>query len=510
MKNIKQIFALLLAVAMCFSFTACKKSSDGTESGSGLSYGVSEDTNAGDGTGSGGDTANNNESAANGGGASGNTSAATQGGSSNNKNKDFGGKTVTIIYEYQPSDKKGIDPSRDRELDRIAEIQKKYNVKIVQKKGASNYHESNVASITAGKPVGDIIKLNGNKNYDYIKAGLCADFNSAIKETGININASHYLPLNQQYYNVNGKQYGISLLLPQESDANALWFYNKDILSEVGYSANYINDLYKSGNWTWAEATKLFAAVQKKNANGTVERYALGCAYAYNTVISLALNNNTKIGSVDKAGNPIVNLNTPAVREVLQQFYDWGAVNKYIAPSESDAVSSMFKKGEVFIYTTNSGGAKNAYNSGINFGVVLPPKGPRASKNVSMVRTGNTYIVPVTYQANTSMYLTILDALYAPYSDASAEDILKADNIQYFSDVDSWNIFKAAAYDSSIRVADDFYAFNLEWANPAFGTVCLNLMKGTLTPATMVEKYNDQYQALLDDKFNGFKLTGVK
>ena len=502
MKKIQRSTAILLAAFMCLSFAACKKKPSQAESSDILNSDSAVNTNNDN------ITNDNNSSDASSGGTAGNTSGSGSGGGSGSKAKvDFGGKTLTLIYEYQPSNEKGIDPSRDRELDRIAQLNKKYNVNIVMKKGAANYNEAIVSSISAGTPIGNIIKINGNKNYDFIKSGLCAPLDDAMKTTGINMTASHYDQRTNKYYNINGKQYVAALIVPQDNEVMDLWFYNKDILAELGYKSDYIYELYKSGNWDWNNATKLFAAAKKVSANGTVTRYGLGCVYAYRTLTSMVLSNGGKIGGVDKTGAPTVNLGEAKVREALQQMYDWGGVNKYISPTEADETYSKFSKGEIFMCSAQAGRAKSFYTSGINFGVMYPPKGANG-KNIAQVRVGSSFIIPVTYKSEAYKYLTVLDELYSPYPDASREDILKNDAINYFSDMNSWTVFRDSAIKSDVQANDDFTVFNLEWSNPAFGTVCLNLSKGAITP--VVEKYNDQYQALLDDLFKGYSLTKAK
>ncbi len=426
------------------------------------------------------------------------------------KDLDFGGETVTIIYEYQPSDEYGIDASRDRELDRIKELNEKYNVKIEMKKGPSNYNEAIVSSISSGVPVGNLIRINGNKNYDFIKAGLCANLNDAMKKTGIDMTASQYDQRTNKYYNVNGNQYVMAYFIPQETLASDLWYYNKDILTEMGYGANHINELYESGKWNWNSVTELAKKATKTDANGTITRYGLGFRYQYISVVSMVLNNGGKIGSVDEKGAPKANLHDAKVREALQQAYDWGAVDKVMATTATNESDNLFTKGEMFLYSTKASFAKNCYNSGINFGVIYPPVGHSGTKSVVPISTGSCFMVPVTYQDKADKYLMLMDELYGEYEDASREDIFKADFIHLFNEETSWNVLKNATLNTEIQDNDDFIAFNLEWTDPAFGTVCQNLVKGSITPGTVVEKYNDQYQAVLDDLFKGYALTGVK
>jgi len=517
--KMNRILAFLLAVMLCFTAVACgsEEKTDDNSSTAGNSSEIKNDNTDSQQTNenSKGEESENDktESSVSSNASNQNTSSGKDNGNKDNVSKnslDFGGKTVTFIYEYQPSNEYGIDPSRDLELDRIKELNKKYNVKIVMKKGAANYNEAIVSSIAAGAPIGNVIRINGNKNYDFIKAGLCADLTAAMKSTGIDMKASHYNQRVNKYYNVNGKQYVASVIIPQEPDAYELWFYNKDVLAELGYKSDYIQGLYKKGNWTWAEATKLFAAATKKSANGTITRYALGDSMAYRLVTTLALSNNGKIGGVNSKGAPTVNLGSKNVRAAMQQVYEWGAVKKYIAPTQGDETYTKFKKGELFMCAAPAGQAKQFYNSGVNFGVIYAPKGPNGKKNIAPVNAGNAFMIPVTYQKDAAKYLMLLDELYAPYKDISREEILKNDAISYFSDVDSWNVYKESTLNESVRVNDDFTVYNLEWVKPEFGTVCLNLVKGTATPGVVVEKYNDQYQALLNDLFKGYSLTGIK
>ncbi|MBQ3057506.1 MAG: extracellular solute-binding protein [Clostridia bacterium] len=462
MKNIKKILALMLALSMMFCLFGC---GEGSSSG---------------------------------------------GGNKNTANVDFGGETITIILEYQPSDQYGIDASRDRELDRIKELNKKFNVNIEMKKGPSNYNEAIISSISSGTPVGHIIRVNGNKNYDFIRAGLCASLDDAMKKTGIDMTEPHYDQRTNKFYNVNGKQYIMSYFIPQESLIMDLWFYNKDILAELGYESNYINKLYEEGKWNWTTATQLFKKATKTAANGTVTRYGFGSSWIHRTTASLINCNGGAMGSVAADGSPKVSMSDTKVREAFQQMYDWGVVDKVMAQTESDESFSKFTKGEMFMLSSAAGRARQCYNAGMNFGVIYPPKGDSSTQKTTVtMAVGNGFIIPVTYQDMADKLLVLLDALYAEYEDASREDILKADQINFFSDKESWNVLKTATLDTSIQTNDPFTAFNLEWVDPAFGTVCKNLVKGTDSPGGVVEKYNDQYQALLDDLFKECKLTGV-
>lgn len=504
MKKLQRIIAFVMVLTMVFALGGCRKNNNTDGSSESSDFASDSIVNSsGDGSGETGDNQNATDTP--------NSQPTANSGSNERTNLDFKGETVTMILEWQPSDKKGIDASRDRELDRIAKINKKYNVNFVMKKGPSNYNEGIVSSIASGAPVGNVIRVSGNGNYDYIRAGLCANLNDAIKQANIDVKSSTYNYQTMKAYNVNNNQYIVTCVIPQEAGGGALWFYNKDILKELGYKENYITELCKQGKWDWNVVTTLAQQAIKIGANGSVNRYGIGYLSAYTMVQNMVIANNGQIGSVSKDGSAMCNFRSQAVKQSLEQLYDWSTKQQgMVCTTENDPGIAKFGKGEIFLYAT--GDAKKFYNTGVNFGAVFPPKGPNASE---YIMTGNgggaSFIIPVNYQKQAYKYLVLLDELYAPYSDSSREDIVKADMINYFSDSDSWKFYRDSAFDKNLkRVNDPFSNFNIQWRDPAFATVCQNLVKGSLTAGALVEKYNDQYQAILDDLFDGYSLTGLK
>ncbi len=505
MKKTKQVLAIFLVVAMMFAAVGCGGKDTASDASS------SELQSSTDSVSSDSDVVSSVSSKTN---TVSSTTSSTISGNKNSQKLDFGGKTVVMIMEWQPSDQKGIDASRDREIDRVAEINKKYNVNLVMKKGATNYNEGIVSSIASGTPIGHIIRTNneGNGLYDFIRAGLCANLNSAIAESGIDVKSATYNYNQMKAYNVNDKQYVITCIVPQEASdySGNIWFYNKAVLKELGYKDTYISDLCDAGNWNWSAVTELATKAIKKNSSGSVTRYGLGFNSAYKMAETLIVSNGGAIGSVNKNGQPQCDFRSSSVRQALEQLYNWSSVSGMVCTDESSNAYSRFGKGEIFMIA--GGSVKTFYNSGVQFGAVYPPKG--TSSNAYTLRGtggGANFIIPVTYQKDAAKYLVLLNELYAPYKDASRETIIKTDQINYFSDSKSWTYFNNATFDSKIKkVNDPFNTFNLQWVTPAFGTVCQNLVKGELTAGTLIEKYNDQYQAVLDDLFKGYALTGLK
>ena len=51
--------------------------------------------------------------------------------------------------------------------------------------------------------------------------------------------------------------------------------------------------------------------------------------------------------------------------------------------------------------------------------------------------------------------------------------------------------------------------FGIAYTDPSLVTVIGNVMKGNITPGNVVESYVDAYQAMVDEVFEGYRITGI-
>ncbi len=430
---------------------------------------------------------------------------------------DFGGKTVTLIYEWKPQTKKGVSAATDRWIDRVAEVEKKFNCKIEQKQGTSNteYNGNIVTSVLNGSPVGHIISINGNANYNFIRSGIVASLDAAIKQTGIDMTDARYNQTIRQYYHVNGSQYvfGYTTFGDTTRDVSGLWAYNKRIMNAIKVDPYA---LYQSGNWTWQKVSEIAKAATVRNSSGTVTQYGLGISGAMSVLIQLSLANGGRLGTVDSSGSPKITLDTPNNREAFEQLYQWGSVDKTVLGNAGDmawnAIDKEFAKGNIAILAGGAALVNICYEQGMKdeIGIVPVPKGPRATGYVSQMNIGYGYFIPVTYQKDAAKYLMLMDELYMPYEGVSQDTLFKERWISRFTDANAYKLFKSMYTDTAHQVTDMLSLFDVSWGDPAFSTVAGNVMRGTITPGNAIDTYADTYQTVVNDKFDGYKITGIK
>lgn len=430
---------------------------------------------------------------------------------------DFGGKTVTLIYEWKPQTKKGVSAATDRWIDRVAEVEKKFNCKIEQKQGTSNteYNGNIVTSVLNGSPVGHIISINGNANYNFIRSGIVASLDAAIKQTGIDMTDARYNQTIRQYYHVNGSQYvfGYTTFGDTTRDVSGLWAYNKRIMNAIKVDPYA---LYQSGNWTWQKVSEIAKAATVRNSSGTVTQYGLGISGAMSVLIQLSLANGGRLGTVDSSGSSKITLDTPNNREAFEQLYQWGSVDKTVLGNAGDmawnAIDKEFAKGNIAILAGGAALVNICYEQGMKdeIGIVPVPKGPRATGYVSQMNIGYGYFIPVTYQKDAAKYLMLMDELYMPYEGVSQDTLFKERWISRFTDANAYKLFKSMYTDTAHQVTDMLSLFDVSWGDPAFSTVAGNVMRGTITPGNAIDTYADTYQTVVNDKFDGYKITGIK
>lgn len=424
---------------------------------------------------------------------------------------------MTLIYEWKPQTKKGVSAATDRWIDRVAEVEKKFNCKIEQKQGASNteYNGNIVTSVLNGSPVGHIISINGNANYNFIRSGIVASLDAAIKQTGIDMTDARYNQTIRQYYHVNGSQYvfGYTTFGDTTRDVSGLWAYNKRIMNAIKVDPYA---LYQSGDWTWQKVSEIAKAATVRNSSGTVTQYGLGISGAMAVLIQLSLANGGRLGTVDSSGSPKITLDTPNNREAFEQLYQWGSVDKTVLGNAGDmawnAIDKEFAKGNIAILAGGAALVNICYEQGMKdeIGIVPVPKGPRATGYVSQMNIGYGYFIPVTYQKDAAKYLMLMDELYMPYEGVSQDTLFKERWISRFTDANAYKLFKSMYTDTAHQVTDMLSLFDVSWGDPAFSTVAGNVMRGTITPGNAIDTYADTYQTVVNDKFDGYKITGIK
>ncbi|MDD4690488.1 MAG: hypothetical protein PHE51_12205 [Eubacteriales bacterium] len=504
--KVRRIVSVLLVACILFSFSACKKAGNATSDASqenNTSWdvsAVSDELNASDlvSTESGANAVGSNKTGAP--GNVGSTSNSNINTADLKANLNFNGATITILREWGAYER-GKATVWDNWLDRVAEVEKKYNVKIIEKKWSVTLAQE---ALSGSKPEGNLYQISSGEVYNYINAGYLADYNTAMNETGIDMTSSIYNNINVQLNNINGKQYTAGY---GEARVPTMVIFNKSIVEGLGYD---IYSLMDSKQWTWDKMTEIAQKATKRDASGAVTQYGLGINT--DTVAALSVSNGGKVGSIDSDGSFSVALDSQPVRESMQQLYQWCNVDKVAKYNwgnlQWDALDNDFAAGKVAMYFGGHNSISQAYaNLSDDWGIAYLPMGPRSSDYVSLLTDEYSYVIPLAYKDNAKDYLLLLDELYQPYSGYTVDDQYRDEWIRYFKDAQAYNTFKAL-HRTVNQVWDPSIKFNVGSDNAPYSSVIGKLFQGTITVGTLVDTYQTAYETGIKDRYAGLKYTG--
>lgn len=391
---------------------------------------------------------------------------------------DLGGKTIKIVSWWDmtiPED----NPDNIERKKNLEELMQKHNFKVEYVAiDYGEYQEKVTASLIAGEPIGDIVRLG--KTYT-VPTLVKQDLLWPIDEYTKNPVAFNQKVTNE-YYTYEGRGYGFT-----ENQANLVQgiFYNRTLMNQLGLKPlqEYVNE----DNWNWDTFIQVAKEANKDtNNDGKLDTWGL----ANSSLMDHALySNNTGLTKEDKQ-----NLDDPATLESLH-FISRIATEKIARPTEGGdwtEPGQFFRQGNTLMYA----GALHEL-SGLktdlpdyDIGFVPFPKGPNAMEYHSAEALFQALTIPKAVE-NPEQLLYIwekindIDSVY-DYPDQASYETL-------FSSEDDLNNAKMVA--PNMMILDHHTFPNLKYYD------FVGELNEGISVSTVVEKYKSTFQAAIDEVY---------
>ncbi|MCI1774973.1 MAG: extracellular solute-binding protein [Paenibacillus lautus] len=391
---------------------------------------------------------------------------------------DLGGKTIKIVSWWDmtiPED----NPDNIERKKNLEELMQKHNFKVEYVAiDYGEYQEKVTASLIAGEPIGDIVRLG--KTYT-VPTLVKQDLLWPIDEYTKNPVAFNQKVTNE-YYTYEGRGYGFT-----ENQANLVQgiFYNRTLMNQLGLKPlqEYVNE----DNWNWDTFIQVAKEANKDtNNDGKLDTWGL----ANSSLMDHALySNNTGLTKEDKQ-----NLDDPATLESLH-FISRIATEKIARPTEGGdwtEPGQFFRQGNTLMYA----GALHEL-SGLktdlpdyDIGFVPFPKGPNATEYHSAEALFQALTIPKAVE-NPEQLLYIwekindIDSVY-DYPDQASYETL-------FSSEDDLNNAKMVA--PNMMILDHNTFPNLKYYD------FVGELNEGISVSTVVEKYKSTFQAAIDEVY---------
>lgn len=501
MKKIKVGVALLLSIAVCAGMTGCRRTVviTSSEMVGANEYTSDSEYSSSDAEASSGSTQSPGSKVTVSGGA--NTATAT------NKNflnslKNF---EITIYTEQQEKPTRGTT-SGDRYFAIINKVAKKYGLTI-------NAFPENVTlnalqtSILSGKALANVISLRDYNLMSWLNAGVAADLNTAMKETGIDFKSELYNQDIRKFANLNNKQYAFL------SGINDVYMivYNKRLIQEAGLE-DPIN-LYNNGQWTYDKLQEYLKRLTKRSSDGSILIDGLQTTTPNIMIESLVTMNGGSVIKADAASGKLKSdLNSTKTKEALQYGYNWYNTDDTVSNSGSDWSACMKNfaqaKTAMVLATKYVFETIKEYNLSDAVGVVPFPKGPSntSGDTLSYCQVFPT-IIPKTEEANAGKILFVMNEVYKQLYNVREQDF--SDNYRaLIRDNASYNIFKEYSLGTKplqlsyyqlagITIGDFKALFNFSTA----------IATGTAV-TTAINTYNTSIETALSEVWSKWRITG--
>lgn len=293
---------------------------------------------------------------------------------------DMGGRTIKIVSWWDMTIKED-NPDNIQKKKNLDALMKKHNFKVqFIALDFGEYQKKVTASLLAGEPLGDMIRLG--KNYtipSLVKQELLWPLDEYTK------NSKALNPKANQYMTYNGKTYGFT----EQGNLITGIFYNRTLMNKLGLKP--LQEYVNSDTWNWDTFIQVAKGANKDtNNDGKLDTWGL----AQGGVMDAALvSNETSLTKEDKQ-----NLDDPKTGEVFK-FLSRIATEKVARPTEGGdwkEPSQFFRQGNTLMYAGAwyelDGIQKDMKDYDIGF---LPfPKGPSATGYHAVEGAFQTLAIP--------------------------------------------------------------------------------------------------------------------
>lgn len=390
---------------------------------------------------------------------------------------DMGGRTIKWVSWYDESIKED-NPDSIKMKENLDALMAKHNFKmeyVVIDYG--EIQEKVTASLVAGEPVGDIIRLARPWMIpSLVSQGLFWPVDEYTKNEKVFIQQ-----YTNEYAQYEGRGYGFRAGI---NGASSGIFYNRTLMNQLGMKPlqEYVNE----NNWNWETFIQVAKEGNKdSNNDGKLDMWGLASA---SMLVQAMASNEANLVAADKQ-----NLEDPKTLEVLY-FLSRLATENIARPTEGGdwtEPGQFFRQGNTLMWASSDYEIENLRKDMPDYDIgFLPfPMGPSTTQYHSHNTIPNYLTIPSAVENPEQLVY-----IYEKINDIeSIYDYPKQSKFEtLFSNEDDLNNAKIAG--ESIKVIDDiggyptmpYYEFTGE------------ILEG-VSVATVVEKYKEPFQAAIDE-----------
>jgi len=394
--------------------------------------------------------------------------------------------------------------SQEKQLDYRKRLLQQYNFKMTEKNIASwnEMPQISATSIMSGKPAATIFVLQPDWALALYRQNLLYPVG---KSKAVDWKATKPIEWNRAVTSAftfkNGKTQDAYAFAEGYGGSQhaAVVFFNKRLFREAGLDPNLPYDLQKSGQWTWEKFMEVCKKLTiDKNNDGIPDTYAMPADLSTEILDAFVSSNGAMYVDKDPKTGLLVNVtNKPEFIEAVRFYMQLrdAKVMKPKPPGDNTPWNwhiPEFNDGKVAMRIDQQYLATNDLrNMKDEWGMVLPPKGPRA-KNYVVFNDENVKVIPA-----------------KGFTDAQVDAIIWAYQSWVTPTDDNWRLAEYPNYRDR-RAVDETMAlirdqklwqwkYHLHVPGLNRGGIAWEIWYHDGEPAQLIEKVSQSWNALIED-----------
>ncbi|NMO95101.1 ABC transporter substrate-binding protein [Paenibacillus lemnae] len=291
--------------------------------------------------------------------------------------KDLGGRVIKIAawWDLKPA---GATASEKARLDKIAELEKKYNCKIeFVNVPFEEYMNKFTTSVLAGEPFADIVQMEYKAALPAILKGQLLKVSEFTTEQN-NINKDADLMTKSP--SIGGDEYGFD----NPGSLGHGIHYNRDLFKKLGLPD--LQELYTNGEWTWDKLLEVAKqATKDTNNDGKTDVWGYS-GWAMDVLKHFTAANGGNVVDAVNGKEMLSDAKTIEAAEFVNRLYNVDKVVKVKSGNPMDwEETNTFKDGDVAIFF-----AAEWMLGDLTFevGIVPVPNGPQGSPDATYANSG--------------------------------------------------------------------------------------------------------------------------
>jgi multiple sugar transport system substrate-binding protein len=391
---------------------------------------------------------------------------------------DLGGRTIQIAQNWDGTPTEDTAAGKAR-LEKIAELEKMYNVKIKYiSLPSEELHEKFITTTLAGEPFADIVRLEYTKALTGSLNGQLMKLNEITSPTA-DINNENKLLVKAPA--IGGEEYGFD----GTGNNGVMMHYNRDIFKQLGLPDPHV--LYNNGEWTWDKFLEVAKLATKDTDNdGKIDVWGFS-GWAGKAGRDFAASNGAKIADDATGKEGLTNPATIEALEFLNKLYNEENVVKIKTGKKSNwEEQDTFKDGDVAMFITADW---QMWELPFEFGLVPIPVGPKGSKEFTYSLEGSGLFIPKGVKNADVVFHIYEEMQNIPQSEEYPSQNYLEERYKYEEDI---QMLREHIVGTGLLTLDAAYP-----DYPYFNAV-KEIIDDNASVTATVEKYKQQAQASMD------------